>query len=151
MSLTLNNMNLPLLMDVLALSASIVLILVLIVNRRRYGRMIASPADKSNFTSTLALQMVTAQSRRSYSRIQRTLNQEFARLQRMTGSEPPCRATDPVTTGAATAVVSRKRAGLYDEATRMMRNGADRQTVAARCDLTRGEIELMAYMQHKRS
>ena len=151
MNLALSNLDLSILMDVLALSASTVLIIVLLANRRRYGRLIASPAEKSNFTSALALQMVTEQSRRSYSRIQRTLNHEFACLQRVAGGERADRATASGMTESATAVVNRRRAGLYDEAARLIRNGADQQTVAARCDLTRGEIELMAYMQHKRS
>ncbi len=151
MDLALNNLNLPLLMDGLALCATTILIIVLVANRRRYGRLIGPPAGQSDFTSSLALQMLTAQSQRSYSRIQRTLHQEFACLQRMAGSEVPRPATASGKKEAPTAAVSQGRTGLYDEAVRMMRNGADQQTVAARCELTRGEIELMAYMQHKRS
>ncbi len=121
MNLALNNLNLPLLMDVLALSASTVLIIVLIANRRRYGRLIAPAADKTDFTSALALQMLTAQSHRCYNRIQRILNQEFACLLRTAGSEPINAATVSKKTEAAKAAVGRGRVGFYDEAARMMR------------------------------
>ena len=151
MNPALYSLNLPFLMDVLALGASAVLIVVLIANRRRYGRLIATASDKSAFGSEMTLQMVAQQSQRSHSRIQKTLNREFANLQRMAGGEDAPLSRDPRKNRPATAAVSPTRAGHYAAAARMIRNGVDQQAIAARCGLSRGAIDLMTYMQHKRS
>lgn len=156
MNLALNSINLPFLMDLLAFGASAILIGFLISNRRRYGQLIAAPQQKMpDFRSEMTLQMVTQQSQRSYNKIQQTLNQEFENLQRMAGCEQSalsseekiaCKNATPI--GVA---VNRKRPRFYDEAARMIRNGADQSAIAKRCGLSRAEIDLIAYMQQKRS
>lgn len=147
--------DVPLLLDLLALSVSAVLIGVLIVNRRRYGHLIAAPPHKSmDFKSEIAAQMLTQQSQHSYSRIQQTLSHEFANLQRMAGGQDKvCSLTDhggPTNAGVAEIEENGYRAPRsYDKAARMIRNGVEHQVVARRCRLSRAEIGLIAYLQQK--
>ncbi|MBL0714182.1 MAG: DUF2802 domain-containing protein [Desulfosarcina sp.] len=155
MELAFNSLNWPLLMDILALGASAVLIIFLILNWIRYGRLVTAPqTGNANFSSEIALQMMTQQSRRSYSKLQQTLNHEFKNLQRLTGCDPSEWQTHGkrITTeskwpDAGTARQPRPR--YYDEAARMIRKGADRQAIVRRCSLSRSEIDLMVYMQQK--
>ncbi len=151
MALPLSGMNLPVLMDILALAASTVLIVVLIANRRRYGRWVLGPSPGSNFGSEMKLQMLTQQSQRSYTNIQRALRREFARLQSLTGDAATVTPAHLPRRERQDAVVSPRFAGHYEEARRLMHNGVDPQTIAERCDLSRGEVDLMIYMQPKRS
>jgi hypothetical protein len=157
MILPLDNLDLPLLMDILALGASAVLIGFLFLNRRRYGSLLATAKTKpANFSSEIALQMLTQQSQRSYARIQETINQEFTNWQRMTSGRdfdrtvarnvPDRGANDPTATGSGGS-----GSRFYDEAARMVRNGASPQEISLRCGLSRGEIDLIAYMQKKSS
>ncbi len=152
MDFILNSMNLPVVMDILAFAASMVLIAVLVANRRRYGRLVLGPAPKTSFGSDIKLQMVTQQSQRSYSNIQRALRREFEDLQRMTGVETVTLNTEALDRQTPRpALVSPTPAKHYDQAARLIRNGADPQCIVAQCGLSRGEIDLMSYMQHKRS
>ena len=151
MDFTLNSMNLPIVMDILAFAASMVLIAVLVANRRRYGRLVLGPAPKTSFGSDVKLQMVTQQSQRSYANIQRALRREFEDLQRMTGVETVTLKTEALDRQTRPTMVSPKPVKHYDQAARLIRNGADPQCISAQCGLSRGEIDLMSYMQHKRS
>ncbi len=151
MDLTLRSMNLPVLMDILALAASTVLIIVLVVNRWRYGRLVLSPTPKTSFPSEIKLQMVSQQSQRCYANIQRALRREFEGLQRMAGSEAVVTDASIASAHAPRALANPMRAGHHEEAARLIRNGVDPDTIAERCGLSRGEIDLMVYMQHKRS
>lgn len=151
MDVAFTHINFGLLMDFLALSVSLVLIAILMANRRRYGRMVAGPDAESKFGSKVKLQMVTQQSQRSYAIIQKALRNEFVALQRMTGGDPlaleACTSSEP----SPMAVVNPSREGHYDAASRLIRSGADPQTVAERCGLPRSAIDLMIYMQQKRA
>ena len=151
MALPMSSMNLPALMDILALFACTLLIVVLIANRRRYGRWVLGPSSGSTFGSEIKLQMLTQQSQRSYTNIQRALRREFARLQRLTGAESTATTVNLAQRGKNGAVVRTRCAGHYEEAYRLIHNGADPQTIVERCGLSRGEIDLMIFMQHKRS
>ncbi len=151
MNLGLSSLSLAFVMDVLAFGASAVLIIFLIANRRRYGRLVAASSAKMDFGSQMTLEMFSQQSRRSYARLQQTLNQEFASLQRLAGAKPTGLASGDHARNPVDAFVSLKHAGRYDEACRMIHNGADRQVIAERCGLSHGEIDLMAYMQQKRT
>lgn len=157
MNLALSIIDLPLLLDLLALAASAVLIGFLIVNRRRYGHMVAAPQPKTtDFTAAMTVQMLTQQSQRSYNIIQKTLNQEFANLQRMAGCDdaawPATGKTGRCKSGDnATVAVGRQQARRYDEAAQMMRNGTELQVIAKRCGLSRAEIDLIAYLQQQPS
>jgi hypothetical protein len=155
MHLTPGLVDLPLLLDLLALSASAVLIGILIVNHRRYGHLIAAPPHKRmNFKSEIAAQILTQQSQQSYSRIQQTLSQEFANLQRMAGGDDKaCSLADrggPTNAGVAeTGDTDYRTPRAYDKAAGMIRNGVDHHVVARRCRLSRAEINLIAYLQQK--
>lgn len=157
MNLPLANLDLPLLMDILALGASIVLIGFLFLNRLRFGRLVVSAKTKpASFNAEMALQMLTQQSQRSYTKIRQTLNQEFTNLQRMTsGTDFPrthaLTAPDRGANHPTATDVSGPSLRFYDEAARMIRNGASPQEIARRCGLSRGEIDLIAYMQKKLS
>lgn len=149
--------DLPLLLDLLALGVSALLIVFLIVNRRRYGHLLATPQHQSmNFNAEMTAQMLTQQSQRSYHKIQKTLNQEFANLQRIAGGDGVAwslagHGAHAETSDMATADISRQSSQVYDEAARMIRNGADHQVVAQRCGLSRAEVELITYLQQKPS
>ncbi len=151
MDFALNQLNNGVLMDFLALSVSLVLIAILVVNRRRYGRMVAGPDTESAFHAQIKLQMLNQQSQRSYTIIQQALRDEFAALQRMTGGDPMAVEVCPSADQTPMAVVNPVREGHYDEAFRLIRNGADPQNVAERCGVARSAIDLMIYMQHKRA
>ena len=154
MNLAIDTLTLPFLMDILAITASAILIVFLICNRRRYGHLTATPRSTSGgFASEMDLEMARQQSQSSLGRIQQALNQELANLQRLSGrnaSTGP--TTDSKTSGGPTAlnaVVSPRRPRCYEEAARMIRNGADRQEIARRCRLTKGEIDLLHYLTQK--
>ncbi|MGD9098311.1 MAG: DUF2802 domain-containing protein [Desulfobacterales bacterium] len=150
MDLIFDNIGLPVLMDVLALSVSAVLIGMLVANRRRYGRMVATPDLKTAFGSEIKLQMLTQQSQRSYANIQQALRREFAVLQRLSGGEALADETGRTIDQTTLAVAGPAREGHYDEAIRLIRSGADSRSIAERCGLPRSAVDLMIYMQHKR-
>ena len=156
MEIMANVPNWAMLMDILALSASLILIGWLIFNRIRYGRLAPTPhAASTDFSAEITLQAVTQQSQLSYRKIQQSLQHEFENLQRLTagdrhfwpdGDKQPCR--DAHRTNAPEA--GPLKAGGYSRAIGMIQKGVDQREIAQRCGLARGEIDLIEYMQKQR-
>ena len=150
-----NAPNWAMLMDVLALGASVILIGWLIFNRIRYGHLISSPhTARADFNAEITLQAVTQQSQLSHRKIQQTLQNEFENLQRLTagdqhgwpdGDRQLCRKED----GVSASEAGSRHAGSYQRAWGMIQKGLDQPDIARRCGLALGEIDLMTYMQQK--
>lgn len=148
-----NAPNWALLMDILALGASMILIGWLIFNRIRYGHLVPTPTTATaDFTSEMTLQVVTQQAQLSYRKIRQTLQQEFDNLQRLTagdrsswpeGDKQPCRKDHRAYAPEAGAQL----AGGYNRALGMIQEGVAPREIAQRCGLATGEIDLIEYMQ----
>jgi hypothetical protein len=157
MEMMVNAPNWAMLMDILALGASVILIGWLIFNRIRYGRLVAVPrTGRADFAAEMSLQVVTQQSQSSYRKIQQTLQQEFENLQRLTtgnrhswpdGDKQSCRGDERAQAAKAGTLPT----GGHRRALGMIQEGLDQEEIAQRCGLALGEIDLIAYMQKQRS
>ena len=149
--------NWAMVLDIMALGASVILIGWLVFNRIRYGHLVSAPrTGRADFAAEMSRQVVTQQALSSYRKIQQTLQQEFENLQRLTtghrhawpdGDKQPCHGDERA---------SAPKAGLrhpdgYSRAAGMMQEGVDQREIAQRCGLALGEIDLIAYMQKQRS
>ncbi len=151
-----NAPNWAMLMDLLALGASVILIGWLIFNRIRYGHLVSRPhTARADFNAEITLQALTQQSLLSYRTIQQTLQNEFESLQRLTagdqhgwpdGDRQLCREDDR---GVYASEAGSRHADSYQRALGMIQKGLDQPDIARRCGLTLGEIDLMTYMQQK--
>ena len=130
MEQVLNVLPWPALMDILALTASMILIVWLIFNRIRYGHLFLSPrAATADFTSAMTRQMMAQQSLRSYQKIQKTLQQEFDRLQHLTSGDHhggPQGEVPEDAEGRRSAIppMSLQRSQCYSRALSMIQKGA---------------------------
>jgi len=144
------------LLDILALVCSLVLLLFLAVNRRRYGAMVLGVGhDKpsASFTDEVTRQLISQQSQKAYDNLQLSLAREFETFRRMGNGDwrlensPPeapqglSLAKGPVRSGG------QERRRRYRRAGEMIAQGADRDTVMRQCGLAGRELELLQGLQ----
>ena len=133
----------------LAIACSLALILFLLFNRRKYGRMVLNARKgKSSvgFADQVSLHMMTQQSQKVYDNLQQSLAREFASLRRM-GAGVVSQASDHDRLPKPIANGGRERRQRYRLAEEMMNRGADADRVLQECGLMEGELELLHGLQ----
>jgi len=140
------------LLDVLALASSLILILFLMHNRRKYGHILLNARfDKGSkdFAGEVSRQMITQQSQKAYDNLQRSLQQEFESLRMMGGELRPATLSDQTSapkTGleqTSSEMARESRANRYRLADQMLAKGAGVNQILQRCGLAEGELELL--------
>ena len=139
------------LLDGLAIAFSLVMILFLLVNRRRYGRLLLgrqAGRGQGGFTDQLSLQMMSQQSQKAYANLQQTLAREFESL-RLVGAnvmhaQPH---SDPVQAEMAGPGRHHDRRQRYRTARELIARGDTSHQITLQCGLTEGELELLQGLQ----
>lgn len=143
-------------LDALALASSLLMILFLMQNRRKYGGFILNTGQNKDgvpFNDEISLQMISQQSQKAYDNLQRSLTQEFETLRQMgenSLSSPSNRQT--VVTNAGVTISKSKRLQesrnrRYRMADEMIANGAGVKQIMQQCGLAEGELELLQGLQ----
>ena len=145
------HIDFAMLLDVLAIGCSLVMILFLLVNRRRYGRLVLDrqgPRGQAGFADQLSLQMMSQQSQKAYANLQQTLAREFESL-RLLGANVPCEQThaDPVQAEMAGPDRRHDHRQRYRMAREMIARGDTTPQITLQCGLTEGELELLQGLQ----
>lgn len=139
-------------LDVLALVGSLMMILLLMWNRRKYGCMLLDKRHakgREGFKNEVSLQMITQQSQKAYDNLQRSLTLEFESLRMLSGNDRPASvlnqtiATDKRLNHQASGMVPDSRNKRYRLAEKMMVESADAHQILERCGLAEGELELL--------
>ena len=139
-------------LDALALASSLMLILVLMRNRRKYGRMFLDvrPAKGGKgFAGEVSQQMISQQTQKAYDSLQRSLTQEFEALRMIGGGSLPANvsnqtiATPNGLNYVASDIPPENRPNRYQLAGTMIANGAAVDQILQRCGLAEGELELL--------
>lgn len=145
------HIDFAMLLDGLAFACSLVMILFLIANRRRYGRLLLDRQGRrgqAGFADQLSLQMMSQQSQKAYANLQQTLTREFESLRLMGANglyEQP--HADPVQGEMAGAGRHHDRRQRYRMAQEMIARGDTTHQVALQYNLTEGELELLQGLQ----
>lgn len=143
----LTRIDVPMLLDGLAIACSLILILFLLANRRRYGRLLLDRPGvrkKVQFSDQLSLQMMSQQSQKAYANLQQTLKQEFESLRLMgasTLSNEPSANSDQEAAREAGHHNNRRR--RYCMAREMIARSDAVPQILQQCDLSEGELELL--------
>jgi hypothetical protein len=153
--ITLNELNWGLLLDGLALAASLGLFVLLLINRRRYGRLlIPRPGKDHAFQREITLQMINQQSRQAFLRLQQALDQELESLQGLGDAGDardrafPPESSDPLPEQGRQCL-SRDWRTSQTQASRMLAQGCPTHEVAACCQLPLSAVDLIRYIQRK--
>ena len=143
-------------LDALALVSSLLVILFLMQNRRKYGGLLLNTAgnkDAARFTNEVSLQMMSQQSQKAYDNLQRSLTREFEGL-RLMGEKSlqpsSSRQVSDATVGLTPSKSKRlqeSRNSRYRMADEMIANGAGVKEIMQRCGLAEGELELLQGLQ----
>lgn len=140
------------LLDLLALAAGIMILWLLVINRRRYGRLYltgSSTAGKDDFATEMSLQLMSRQSQKAYDKLQRALMREFEPLCGIGGGRLDGRhAVEEkwfTMNGAATTAAERRH--RYRLAEEMLAKGAGRREILQRCGLAQNEYALLEGLQ----
>jgi hypothetical protein len=130
----------------LGIACSLALILFLLLNRRKYGRMVlkAQTGKKvpAGFADQVSLHMMTQQSQKAYDNLQQSLAKEFASL-RLMGEGAVRQASDHGRFPKSNVDVGRERRRRYRLAEEMMNRGASADRISQQCGLMDGELELL--------
>ena len=140
------------LLDVLALASSLILILFLMWNRRKYGHLLLRARHVKGFegfAGEVTRQMITQQSQQAYENLQRSLEREFESLRRLGRESRPATVADqtrapkidPSHTTPEMVLVSRN--SRYRLADKMIAKGASVSQILQGCGLAEGELELL--------
>lgn len=139
-------------LDALALASSLILILFLMRNRRKYGHTLLNARHGKGFegfAGEVSRQMITQQSQKAYDNLQRSLQREFESLRMIGGGSLPATVSDQTSavnidlkhTPSEMALESRNN--RYRLADKMIAKGAGVNQILQRCGLAEGELELL--------
>lgn len=140
------------LLDVLALASSLILILFLMWNRRKYGHLLLKARHVKGFegfAGEVTRQMITQQSQKAYENLQRSLQREFESLRRVGEESRPATVSDQTSATnidsghTTTAMVLESRNNRYRLADKMIAKGAGVNQILQQCGLADGELELL--------
>lgn len=143
-------------LDALALVSSLLMILFLMQNRRKYGGLLLNTGrnkDGALFTDEISLQMISQQSQKAYDNLQQSLTREFETLRLMGEKSLPAslsKQTGATTIGMVHSKSQRpqeSRTNRYRRADEMIANGAGMRQIMQRCGLAEGELELLQGLQ----
>jgi hypothetical protein len=139
-------------LDALALVSSLMMILFLMNNRRKYGRLfLDARAVKGckGFAGEVSQQMISQQTQKAYDSLQRSLTQEFEALRMIGGGSLPDSVSDQTSTMpnglnyATSEIAPESRRNRYRLADKMIAKGAGIDQILQRCGLAEGEVELL--------
>ena len=139
-------------LDSLALASSLMLILFLVNNRRKYGRTLldAKPVKSGKgFADEVSQQMISQQTQKAYDSLQRSLTQEFEALRMIGGGSLSTVVPDQTIAApngmndAASEIALESRHNRYRLADQMIANGVAVDKILQRCGLAEGELELL--------
>jgi hypothetical protein len=132
-------------LDALALASSLMMILFLIRNRRKYGRMLLDERDikgGKGFAGEVSQQMISQQTQKAYDSLQRSLTKEFEALRMIGGGYRPV-TTNNGLNYTASEVPLESRHNRYRLADKMIAKGTAVDQILQRCGLAEGELELL--------
>ena len=132
-----------------AIASSLALILFLMLNRRKYGRMVLNARkgkSSAGFADQVSLHMMTQQSQKAYDNLQQSLEREFASL-RLMGADVVAQASDHDRLPKSIANNVRERRRRYRLAEDMMNRGLSADRISQQCRLMEGELELLRGIQ----
>lgn len=133
----------------LAIACSLVLILFLLLNRRKYGCIVLNTQKgkaSDGFADQVSLHMMTQQSQKAYDNLQQSLTREFASLGLM-GAGIVSQTSDHDRLAKSIANGDRERRRRYRLAEEMMDRGATADRISQQCGLMEGELELLRGLQ----
>jgi hypothetical protein len=143
--------NMATLLDGLAIVCSLILILFLLMNRRKYGRFVLNAAHSRShmeFADQVTLHMLTQQSQKAYTNLQQALAKEFESLRLMGADHVSDRPNDkPYHFSMPAANADPDRRQRYRMAGEMMSRGKDARHISQACGLMEGELELLRSLQ----
>lgn len=138
-------------LDGVAVVCSLVVILFLLHNRRKYGRILLNARnDKGQvgFADQVSLHMMAQQSQRVYDNLQQSLAREFASLRTMGVDRVVQRPEGIRGPLPKTAVMGDPdRCQRYRLAEEMIRQGDTVDRISQQCGLMEGELELLRGLQ----
>jgi len=146
-----NQFDLGAVLDGVALACSLVMILLLLHNRRKYGRFVLNArkgGDPSGFADHVSLHMMAQQSQKVYDNLQQSLTREFASLRSMGAdliAQRPHGDRGPLPKSAVNG--SRARRQRYRMAEEMIMRGDALDRISQQCGLMEGELELLRDLQ----
>lgn len=137
-------------LDGLAITCSMVLILFLVRNRHKYGKFVLNaPKGKklTGFADQVSLQMMTQQSQKAYDNLQQSLAKEFESLRLMGAGLIQSSADEHCHILKSTLNGGQERRRRYRLAEEMMRRGDGADQIQRQCGLMKGEFELLRGLQ----
>jgi hypothetical protein len=144
-----HHIDLAAILNGLAIACSLALILFLLVNRRKYGRLVLKAREgnsSAGFADQVSLHMMTQQSQKAYDNLQQSLAREFASL-RLMGTGVDSKASDHDRLPQSIGNGGRERQRRYRLAEEMMNRGASANRISQHCGLMEGEVELLRGLQ----
>jgi hypothetical protein len=137
-------------LDGLAMTCSLVLILFLLLNRLKYGRIVLDAhkgKGRAGFADQVSLHMMTQQSQKAYDHLQQSLTKEFESLRLMGAELVQSPANEHGHFPKTTPDGGRERRRRYRLAEEMMRRGDSADQIRQQCGLMAGELELLRGLQ----
>lgn len=138
-------------LDGLAIACSLVMILFLLANRRRYGRLLQDRpggAGPNGFADQLSMQMLSQQTQKAYANLQQALAQEFESIRVMGARvlpDQPAPAVDQTALAGPDRHHDRPR--RFGMAREMIARGEAARRIIRQCGLSEGELQLMQGLQ----
>ena len=150
MEVFLNQIDYATVLDGLATVSALVLILFLLHNRRKYGRIVLNGNAKvqAQFADQVSLHMMTQQSQKAYDNLQQSLRREFESLHLIGEGLVNRLSVEEGSQFTKTAAKGgRERRQRYRLAEEMMIRGDATEHISQRCGLMEGEIALLRGLQ----